>query len=325
MPDSPPPPHPSAPVLSCRGVTKSYGDKTVLDGMAVDLAPGEILGFLGPNGAGKTTLIKIILGLVTPSAGDVSVFGIDLFAARHAAMQQVGAIVEAPLFFEYMTARDNLVHLSSLTRPVPAAKVQETLDLVGLSEVSGRNVGTFSYGMKQRLGIAQALLPETRLLILDEPTNGLDPHGIAGMRKLIRDLARRLGISVFISSHLLNEVEQVCDRVIIIHHGKKVLEGGVAALKAHHGEVEVVLRKPADEGPIRTHPAFRRGHDADDAGMPVTVAVFRVAAAEVPQLVRALTAAGLDILQVKPKRHTLEDLFIESTSAGDRDARIDSF
>lgn len=315
----------SATILECRGVSKRYGAKTVLTDMELALAPGETLGFLGPNGAGKTTLIKIILGLVTPTAGDIRVFGADLFSNRAKAMQQVGAIIEAPIFFDYMTARDNLRYLASLTRSVPRAKVDEVLELVGLGDVAERQVSTFSYGMKQRLGIAQALLPETRLLMLDEPTNGLDPHGIAAMRKLIRDLVQRLGIAVFLSSHLLTEVEQVCDRVIIIHHGRKVLEGAVADLKARHGEVDVQVRPPSDEAFIKGHPAYLRSHLLDEGGVTVLGCTFRGDPGSIPQLVRELTAAGLDLMQVKPHRHTLEDLFIQSTSGGERDVRIDSF
>ncbi|MCJ8330337.1 MAG: ATP-binding cassette domain-containing protein, partial [Lentisphaeria bacterium] len=202
-------------ILTARNITKRYGKQYALKDIDLTINEGEIFGFLGPNGAGKTTFIKIMLGLATPHDGELELMGVDIFRNRKAAIQQVGAVVEAPIFFEYMTAYENLSYLVALSKKISRERILDVLDMVGLSAAVNKKVGAFSYGMKQRLGIAQALLPDTRFLILDEPTNGLDPHGISGVRKLIRKLTSELGITVFLSSHLLIEVEQICDRVCI--------------------------------------------------------------------------------------------------------------
>lgn len=311
-------------VLSCQGVTKRYGRKTVLADISLELAPGEVFGFLGPNGAGKTTLIKSILGLVTPQAGEIRIFGHNLFLERIAAIRPVGAVVEAPLFTECFSAFDNLKYLASFTAPVEKRQIEEALERVGLGDVARTPVGTFSYGMKQRLGIAQALLPATRLLILDEPTNGLDPHGIAGMRQLIRSLSRDQGLTVFLSSHLLYEVEQVCDRFMIIHHGRKVMEGTMNDPRLQQGAdlVEVTVRRDDSLPALKSHPAFvemiRETEERQVA--------LRFSSVDVPALVRDLVACGAAVEEVKPVRRTLEEIFIELTRKPQGgDARNDSF
>ena len=311
------------PALHCRGLTKRYAGVTVLDHVDLELASGEILGFLGPNGAGKTTLIKSVLGLVTPDDGEVAVFGIDALANRRAAIRQVGAVVEAPIFFEYLSALDNLRHLTSLTKTVPEAALLAALAGVGLREVANRRVQTFSYGMKQRLGIAQALLPDARLLILDEPTNGLDPHGIAGMRILLRELAKNRGMAILISSHLLTEVEQVCDRFIILHKGRIVHQADATALQRRLDDVDVLLRSdPGVADKVRRHPRFR-GLTTTESG--ALLCRFAVAPADVPELVRWLVQANAAVEQVNSRQCTLEDLFLEITAAGGRDVRSDTF
>ncbi len=310
------------PVLSCRGVGKRYGRKTVLDDISLELSAGEVFGFLGPNGAGKTTLIKSILGLVTPQAGEIEIFGRNLLLERRAALMQVGAVVEAPLFTEYLSAFDNLAYLASFTAPVEARRVEEVLERVGLADVARHPVGTFSYGMKQRLGIAQALLPDTKFLLLDEPTNGLDPHGIAGMRQLIRSLSKEQGLTVFLSSHLLYEVEQVCDRFMIIHHGRKVTEGRMDDPRLHGGsaQVDVTVRLDGSFGALKGHPAFEEVLWESEDGR----ACVRFRTAEVPELVRGLVAGGCAVEAVQPRRRSLEELFIELTRK-DGDVRHDSF
>ncbi len=312
------------PVLSCQKVTKRYGRKTVLADISLELSPGEVFGFLGPNGAGKTTLIKSLLGLVTPQAGEIRLFGHDLFLDRIAALHAVGAVVEAPLFTECFSAYDNLKYLASFTAPVEKKRIEEVLERVGLGDVASTPVGTFSYGMKQRLGIAQALLPSTRLLILDEPTNGLDPHGIAGMRQLIRSLSRDQGLAVFLSSHLLYEVEQVCDRFMIIHHGRQVMSGTMndPRLQPEATLVEVTVQRNDSLPALKHHPAFVEMVKEDEEPQ----AVIRFSARDVPALVRDLVASGAAVEQVKPIRRTLEDIFIELTRKPEGgDSRNDSF
>jgi ABC-2 type transport system ATP-binding protein len=313
-----------ASVLCCRAVGKRYGRQTVLENVDLDLRPGEVLGLLGPNGAGKTTLIKILLGLVTPATGEVSVFGCDLFSRRRDALARVGAVIEAPVFFEYLSAFENLRSLAALTGPVSCDQVLATLAAVGLREVAERPVRTFSYGMKQRLGIAQALLPAARLLILDEPSNGLDPHGIAGIRRLVRELPRRLGLSVLVSSHLLGEIEQMCDRYLILHRGRKIAEGRVDEVRARAATVAVELRTAGGDVPAAVKALPGYAGPAPDA-QEGTGVLFHAAPAAVPELVRALVAAGAEVLAVRPCHGTLEELFLASTRDGERDVRIDAF
>ncbi len=310
-----------APILNCSNVTKRYGKQTALDRLALRVEPGEVFGLLGPNGAGKTTFIKIILGLAAPNAGQIELFGQDLFRRRNALIRDVGAVVEAPMFFEYMSAWDNLRYLVRLSGKVDDQRLEQILHTVGLESARNKKVGDFSYGMKQRLGIAQALLPETRFLILDEPTNGLDPHGIAGIRELIRRLSNELSITIFLSSHLLVEVERVCDRVAIIHHGEKVLEGVVGELKGKSIRTAVHLRP---DSPI---PELGRiqPETTETAGTGEIVLEFCIAPEDVPELVAELVAGGARIIQVLETERSLEDIFLEHTKGGALDVRIDSF
>ena len=309
-------------VLQCRQVTKRYGRQLALDRLDLDVREGEIFGLLGPNGAGKTTLIRIILGLAAPSTGQISLFGDDLFTRRNALIRHVGAVVEAPMFFEYMSAWDNLRCLVSLNCRVADSRLREILHLVGLEDAARKRVSAFSYGMKQRLGIAQALLPQTRFLILDEPTNGLDPHGIAGIRGLIRRLAAELRITVFLSSHLLVEVERVCDRVAIIHHGRKMIEDTVSNLTARSLAVEV--RTPAGQALPPSFGRFTPASVTPAAEAAETSMVFTIGRDDVPELVRELVAAGVPVRHVAERETSLESVFIAHTKGGATDARIDS-
>jgi ABC-2 type transport system ATP-binding protein len=310
-------------VLVCRGLTKLYRGRAALDHVDVDVHEGEVFGLLGPNGAGKTTLIRMILGLGLPSAGSISVFGQDLFRHRRAVLRQVGAVVEAPAFLEYLSGLENLRRLVELARPLPEERLVESLQAVGLRDAARNRVGTYSYGMKQRLGIAQALLPDTRLLILDEPTNGLDPHGIAGMRRLIRQLALDRRMTVLISSHLLAEIEQVCDRVAIIHRGRCLLQTGIHELRTHGSRLEVDVRAAPDlldrlqaqTGAVERRPGEPEG---------LTTLVYRDSP-DAAQLVRHLVQAGADVLRVQGRRETLEDVFLRLTPSGEGDVRTDAF
>ncbi len=322
-PAPPAPPQPQEPVLVCRGLTKRYGTRTALDNVSVEVRCGEVFGLLGPNGAGKTTFIRVILGLGLPQAGSVSVFGQDLFRSRRAVLRHVGAVIEAPAFFEYLSGLENLRRLVELTRRVPEERLLDSLQAVGLKEAARARVGTYSYGMKQRLGIAQALLPDTRLLILDEPTNGLDPHGIAGMRRLIRQLALERRMTILVSSHLLSEVEQVCDRVAIIHRGQCLLQTGIAELRAGSSRLEIDVRAPeallqqllAEPGAPETHHCQTR-----DA----TTLIYR-GPQDTPRLVRRLVQNGADVLRVQEVRESLEDVFLRLTRTGENDVRVDAF
>src|SRR5439155_9192667 len=211
---------------------------TIVDSVSFQLYPGEVFGFLGPNGAGKTTTIRMLVGLIKPTAGSATVCGFDIRRDFEKAMRHVGCIVETPDLYRFMTGRENLEHFARMLG-APAEEIERVAELVQLSHRLDQKVGTYSLGMRQRLGIAQALLGNPRLLILDEPANGLDPAGIREMRNLLRRLAEERQMSIFVSSHLLAEVEMMCDRVAIIHHGKIQRIGNVRELIATKNEMEL--------------------------------------------------------------------------------------
>ena len=311
------------PLMECRDVRKRYGRKTVLDGVSVSLCEGEVFGFLGPNGAGKTTFIKILLGLVTPDAGSIRVFGRDLFRDRRCIMREVGAIVESPVFFEYLSAYENLASLVALNGSASDVRLRDTLDLVGLADVATRRVATFSYGMKQRLGIAQALLPASRLIVLDEPTNGLDPHGIAGIRRLVRRLTSEYGVTVLVSSHLLGEVELICDRVMIIDQGRTVLEARVDELRTRTADT-VEMRVERSDG-VGEQVAGFGGRVIASAVDDEIAFVMPATASEIPDLVLRAVGLGLRVRAVTTRRPTLEDVFLAQTGDSNGDVRVDAF
>lgn len=309
--------------IKVRGVRKSYGKSVALKNLDLDVKSGVIYGFLGPNGAGKTTLIKILLGLSVPDAGEIEIFGKDLFLERNSILKSIGAIVESPAFFDYMTAYENLFYLTRLSGRIEGNRIREALDIVGLGGVGKKMVGAFSYGMKQRLGIANALLPENKLIFLDEPTNGLDPHGILGVRQLIKRLCAEGGITFFLSSHLLSEVEQVCDYVTIIEKGEKICEAAVAELVDRQARIQI---KTPD--PEKISVFFREnGIEVSDVKKHGETAVFLVKGAEesIPELNRRLVAAGIGILKIGKHKDTLEEIFVEFTGKNKTDSASDRF
>src|SRR5260370_25093668 len=212
------------PVLVASNLTKVIGKRTIVDGVSFSLSPGEVFGFLGPNGAGKTTTIRMLVGLIKPTSGSVKICGYDVRRDFEKALRNVGCIVENPDLYRFMTGRENLEHFARMLS-VKSSEIERVAELVQLAHRLDQRVGTYSLGMRQRLGIAQALLGSPRLMILDEPANGLDPAGIREIRELLRSLARDQQMAVFISSHLLGEVELMCDRVAIIHKGQLRREG----------------------------------------------------------------------------------------------------
>ena len=215
--------------LTASHLTKIIGDRTIVDDISFELQPGEVFGFLGPNGAGKTTTIRMLVGLIQPTTGSVNICGHDLRRDPERALRCIGCIVENPDLYRFMTGRENLEHFARMLG-VGLADIERVAALVNLSHRLDQRVGTYSLGMRQRLGIAQAMLGEPRVLILDEPANGLDPAGIREIRELLRHLADDRGMTVFISSHLLAEIELTCDRVAIIHKGKLLKTGTIREL-----------------------------------------------------------------------------------------------
>ncbi len=309
--------------IKVRGLRKSYGKFAALKNLDLEVKAGVVYGFLGPNGAGKTTLIKILLGLSIPDSGEVEIFGKDLFLERNSILKSIGAVVESPSFFEYMTAYENLFYLTRLSGIVEESKIREALDTVGLKDAGDKMVGAFSYGMKQRLGIANALLPENRLIFLDEPTNGLDPHGILGVRRLIRRLCSERGITFFISSHLLSEVEQVCDYVTIIDRGEKICEARVSELVDRQSRIQI---KTPDADRISV---FFRENDIGvyDEKRHGETAVFLVKGSEesIPDLARKLVASGIGIMKIGKHNDTLEEIFVEFTGKNRTGSASDGF
>ncbi len=215
------------PVLELVGIGKSIGGKDIVKGLDLTLGEAEVFGFLGPNGAGKTTTIRMIVGLIKATKGKIKICGYDILKDYVKAMSNVGCIIESPDMYKYLTGMENLLQFAAMDRRVTKNRIGEVVDLVGLKNRIGDKVSTYSLGMRQRIGIAQALLSRPKLLILDEPTNGLDPAGITEFRKLIRRLAKEDGMTVFVSSHLLAEVQQMCDTVAIISHGTIVKSAAV--------------------------------------------------------------------------------------------------
>jgi ABC-type multidrug transport system ATPase subunit len=217
--------------IETHGLTKRYGDFTAVDGLKIKVPAGKVYGFLGRNGSGKTTTIRMIMGLIKPNEGNVKIFGNEMSRNRSKYLADIGAIIETPGFYENLSAYENLEITAKMFK-TGKNMITETLEIVGLSNIENKPVGKFSLGMKQRLGIANALIHSPRILILDEPTNGLDPAGIIEMRKLIRDLSRYMGITVLVSSHLLSEVQQIADYIGIIDQGQLIQEGKIEIVNA---------------------------------------------------------------------------------------------
>jgi ABC-2 type transport system ATP-binding protein len=286
--------------MRASGLTKQFGARTVVDRLELAVERGDVYGFLGPNGAGKTTTLRMLLGLIRPTAGEVELFGERFTPRRRDLLARVGAIVEAPAFYLDLTGRHNLRMLASLTGPCKPARIDEVLERVGLRDRADDKVRVYSHGMRQRLAIAAALLPAPELVILDEPTNGLDPFGIRELRALIRSLADDSGLTVVLSSHLLAEVEQVCRRAVVIAGGRARWQGDVAALLASRRRLRVVAT------PIeRAVEVAGAGARADGE---VVWIEGDVAAADV---VARLVAAGVRVHEIAPWAPTLEEAFVE--------------
>ncbi|SES85977.1 ABC-2 type transport system ATP-binding protein [Anaerobranca gottschalkii DSM 13577] len=217
-------------VLTTENLTKKFKKKTVVDNLNISIQQGDIFGFLGPNGAGKTTTIRMLVGLIKPTSGKITIFGKDLQQDFTEVIKDIGAIVENPELYPFYTGRQNLIHFAKLSGEVDKNRIEEVIRLVRLENRIDTKVKTYSLGMRQRLGLAQALLNRPKLLILDEPTNGLDPQGMKEVREIISHLAREEKITIFISSHLLHEIEQLCNKVAIISNGKLVVQGKVEEL-----------------------------------------------------------------------------------------------
>jgi ABC-2 type transport system ATP-binding protein len=297
--------------LEVRGLVKRYGSLTAVDGVELTVQPGDVYGYLGPNGAGKTTSLRMMLGLIRPTAGVVRVFGRDPMESVQA-LEGVAGFVEAPTFYPYLTGRRNLELLAAFDGGDAASLIESSLETVELSERAHDRVGGYSHGMRQRLGIAAALLRDPKLLLLDEPTTGLDPAGMRDMRLLIRRLAEQ-GMTVVLSSHLLAEVEEVCNRVAIVRSGRIVYEGEIAELKRGAGS-SYRLSTTDDE---RAVAVARAQHGISDVRVVSSRITFTGDEGSVAELSQALVEAGALIRALTPQTVTLEDLFFSLTESAD--------
>jgi ABC-2 type transport system ATP-binding protein len=290
-------------MIQLTNVVKKFAGRTAVDNLSFTVPRGEIFGLLGHNGAGKSTAIGMMLGQVWPTSGEVKVCGHDIQTNRSAALMQVGAIFEAPVFYDYLSGARNLEILSTYTAPTSKARIREVIEWVGLTGREQSKVRTYSHGMRSRLALAQALLPKPELLILDEPSDGLDPEGIHEMRRTILRLQRELGLTILLSSHLLNEVEQLCTRIAVLQKGKKVFEGNVADVKAARGRVALKTNDFAvAEKILRAQNLIT----ATSGEKFITLADGRSTA----EITQALVAAGLAVEGIWQHEQTVEDFYM---------------
>jgi len=289
-------------MLEIKGLRKSFGGKTALEDVSFKVKRGEIHGLLGHNGAGKSTTLGIILGMVMPDVGDVTIDGVSVLTDRSKALRKVGAIFEAPAFYDYLSGWDNLKILMSYSGGFDSKAARETVERVGLSKRIHSKVRTYSHGMRQRLALAQSLLPEPEVLLLDEPTDGLDPEGIKWFRDFILSLRDERGMTVLFNSHLLAEVELMCDRVAILREGKRVFEGAVGGLHDDDQVFEVEL------DPWGTACGLVHAMGGDIVG-PGKIRLPKEA--DPALLVETLVRAGVRIRAFAPVRRSLEDLYME--------------
>ncbi|MCO5050808.1 MAG: ABC transporter ATP-binding protein [Verrucomicrobiae bacterium] len=287
---------------------KKFGARTAVGDLTLAVPAGEIFGLLGHNGAGKSTTIGMMLGQVWPTSGAARVCGFDVATQRARALKKVGAIFEAPAFYDYLSGWRNLEILSHYTAPTSKQRIQEVVDWVGLTGREHGHVRTYSHGMRARLALAQALLPQPELLILDEPGSGLDPEGIAEMRHIILRLHRELRLTILLSSHLLTEVEQLCSRIAVLHRGEKVFDGTIAEVKATRGRVALRTRDfNAAVALLRKQDLILDSDGTEQLRLKDGVAIADIA--------RVLVQAGHDVSGLWGREQTLEDFYLQLVKA----------
>ncbi|WP_223068201.1 ABC transporter ATP-binding protein [Paenibacillus caui] len=295
------------PVVRIKGVSKRIGRRTLIDKLDLEIPSGQVYGFLGPNGAGKTTTIRMMVGLMSISEGDIYIGQSSVREDFEGAMKQIGAIVENPEMYKFLTGYQNLLHYARMSPGVTKERIDEVIHRVGLSNRIHEKVKTYSLGMRQRLGVAQAILHRPKLLVLDEPTNGLDPQGIRELRDYLRELAHTEGTTVFVSSHLLSEMELMCDTVAVIKQGKLV---DVKVLKT--GEETEQQAETAFEVDKPEEAAALLGTGAVDGGS-VIITADKEGIAEINA---RLVAGGIRVYGISKRTRSLEDQFLEMTGGG---------
>ncbi|WP_394219774.1 ABC transporter ATP-binding protein [Halobacillus trueperi] len=302
----------SEPVMQLKNVKKTIGNKTIIKGLNFDIYGGEVFGFLGPNGAGKTTTIRMMVGLMKMTDGDVIIQGQSVQNNFKGAIRHVGGIVENPEMYPFMSGWKNLVHYARMMPGVTEDRIKEVVRLVGLEKRMKEKVGKYSLGMRQRLGIAQALLHKPSVLILDEPTNGLDPSGIREIRAYIRRLAGEEGVAVIVSSHILSEMEMMCDRIGIIKNGELISIQTVQDALQQTEEKEVSIEAtPLDQTMVALKEMTGR-----DVSRKEELLTFTVEKEKIPTVVADLVQKGIQIYSVNVNRSTLEDKFLDLIGEG---------
>ncbi|PIB95805.1 ATP-binding cassette domain-containing protein [Caulobacter sp. X] len=293
--------------IETEGLSRRFGDRLAVDGVSMTVPEQAVYGFLGRNGAGKTTTLKMVLGLLRPSAGRVRVLGLDVARQRMAAVRRIGALLEAHGFYGNLTGRENLA-LTATLLGLSATEVERVLEVVEMRSDAGRKVGGYSLGMRQRLGLARAMLGAPPVLLLDEPTNGLDPDGIADMRRFLKSLPERAGATVLLSSHLLGEIEQTATHVGVVDAGRLVLEGELARLKAELAP-ELILRTGDDMRAVSLLLAHGRSPVAAETGLTVALRAGEDADQAAAAITRLLVENGASVFAIGPREQSLEDIY----------------
>ena len=299
-------------VLELKNVSKSFGKRKVIDNLNLEVQEGEIYGFLGPNGSGKTTTIKMILKLISSDSGEIKVNGYDTTKEFEKAMECIGAIVENPDLYKYMSGIDNL-RLHARIRNIDEKRIEEVLELVELKEREKDKVGKYSLGMKQRLGLALTLLHKPKVLILDEPTNGLDPAGIKKLRDILKEISHQEGVAVFVSSHILSEMQLICDKVAVLDNGKIVKVENITNTDDNGETIETVEIKAnyLEKAQSIIKEEFKIDTENEDDHINITLPADKL-----PQVIKELAVADVEIKAVIPREHSLEEIFFDATKGG---------
>jgi ABC-type multidrug transport system ATPase subunit len=297
-------------VIKVQALSKNFGAIKAVDQLSFEVAAGQVYGFLGQNGSGKSTTIRMLLSLIHPSQGHIEIFGQSLTGNRSAILEQIGAVIERPDLYPYLTAQEHLTLFAKLRKQkIAPSKIEATLAQVGLLARANDKVQTYSLGMKQRLGIGIALLHDPKLIILDEPTNGLDPQGIADIRQLIKSLSKEEGKTVLVSSHLLSEIEQIASHILIIHQGKKMAEGPTSSLlDPNKTIVQIKTLDDADAKQKLMESSYRSNLLERNEGLYLTIPKL-----EIPALNAFIVASNIDLISLEAK-NSLEDYFLQLTS-----------
>jgi len=297
-------------VIKVQALSKNFGAIKAVDQLSFEVAAGQVYGFLGQNGSGKSTTIRMLLSLIHPSQGHIEIFGQSLTGNRSAILEQIGAVIERPDLYPYLTAQEHLTLFAKLRKQkIAPSKIEATLTQVGLLARANDKVQTYSLGMKQRLGIGIALLHDPKLIILDEPTNGLDPQGIADIRQLIKSLSKEEGKTVLVSSHLLSEIEQIASHILIIHQGKKMAEGPTSSLlDPNKTIVQIKTLDDADAKQKLTASTYSTNLLERSEGLYLTIPKL-----DIPALNAFIVASNIDLVSLEAK-NSLEDYFLQLTS-----------